>query len=53
MSSLLARRKTLLPFSQAASAETIAAGPHSISEVRAFQMGSAGSENSYIVLLCV
>jgi galactonate dehydratase len=48
MSSLLARRKPLLPFSQ--SAETIATGPHSISEVRAFQMDSAGSENPYVVL---
>jgi galactonate dehydratase len=50
MTSLLARRKSLLQVAHVASTETIATGPHSISEVRAFQMGSAGSENSYVVL---
>jgi len=50
MTSLLARRKPLPLISQAASADTIATVPHSISEVRAFQMGSPGSENSYVVL---
>ena len=50
MDSLLARRKPLLRMAQAAPAPTIATSPHPISEVRAFQMGSAVSGNSYIVL---
>lgn len=50
MTSLMARRKSLLPAVQAASAQTPATGPHPIAEVRAFQMGSPGSGNSYVVL---
>lgn len=50
MSSLSARRKPLPVISQAASAATIATSPHPISEVRAFQMVSAGSEKAYVIL---
>lgn len=50
MNSLLARRKPLLLAAQPASAQTIATSPHPISEVRAFQIGSPGSGNSYVVL---
>lgn len=50
MSSLSARRKPLPAISQAASAATIATSPHPISEVRAFQMVSAGSEKAYVIL---
>lgn len=50
MSSLSAKRKPLSLISQETSAATNAASPHPISEVRAFQMGSAGSENSYVIL---
>lgn len=35
---------------QAGPAETIATSPHPISEVRAFQVGSPGSDESYVVL---
>lgn len=45
------QRRLRLVVAQAASmAETVETSPHSISEVRAFQMGSAGSPNSYVVL---
>ena len=37
-------------FGQAAPAETAATSPHPISEVRAFQMGTPGSEGAYVVL---
>jgi galactonate dehydratase len=50
MTNLLPRRKPLLRFAQPPSPETIATSPHPISEVRAFQMGSPGSGNSYVVL---
>ena len=40
----------MMLFGQAAPAETVATSPHPISEVRAFQMGTAGSEDSYVVL---
>ena len=51
MNSVLAQRKLRLVVAQAAAtAETIATGPHPISEVRAFQMGSPGSADSYVVL---
>jgi len=50
MTSLLARRKSVLLFAQQPSPETIATGPHAIADVRAFQTGSAGAENSYVVL---
>ena len=50
MTSPLARQKLRPLIAQAATAETIASGPHSISEVRAYQMGSPGSEDSYVVL---
>jgi len=48
---VLVRRKLRLLVAQAtATTETIAKGPHPISEVLAYQMGSAGSANSYVVL---
>ncbi len=50
MTNLLARRKPLLTFAQPPSPETIATGPHPIAEVRAFQMGSPDSGNSYVIL---
>lgn len=50
MISVLGRRKPVLLFAQALSAEAIATSPHPISEVNAFQMGSPGSGNSYVVL---
>ncbi len=50
MNTLSARRGPLLPFAQVASAKAIATSPHPISEVRAFQLGSPGSGNSYVVL---
>lgn len=50
MSGLLARRKPLMLLGQAGPAEAIATSPHPISEVRAFQMGSLGSEDRYVVL---
>lgn len=50
MSSILARRKPLLSSAGATAAAAIATSPHPISEVRAFQAGAAGSENSYVVL---
>ena len=51
MNSVLTQRRLRLVAAQAvASAETVARGPHAISEVRAFQMGSAGSPDSYVVL---
>ncbi len=37
-------------FGQAAPAETAATSPHPISEVRAFQMGTPGSEGAYVVI---
>ena len=37
-------------FGQAAPAETAATSPHPISEVRAFQMGTPGAEDAYVVL---
>jgi galactonate dehydratase len=51
MTSVLAREKLRLLISQSVSTvETVATSPHPISEVRAFQMGSAGSSSSYVVL---
>ena len=51
MTSVIAQRRLRLAVQQAAAdAEMIARGPHSISEVQAFQMGSAGSADSYVVL---
>lgn len=50
MTSPLARRSPLLVISQAASAATVATSPHPITEVRAFQMSAASSEESYVVL---
>jgi galactonate dehydratase len=51
MTSVLSRKKLRLLVAQAASsAEMVAMSPHPISEVLAFQMGSAGSSNSYVVL---
>jgi galactonate dehydratase len=50
MNSTLARRASLLPAIQAASVNTVATGPHPISEVRAFQIGSPGTSGSYVVL---
>jgi galactonate dehydratase len=51
MTRVIARRKPPLLVAQvAAAAETVATGPHSISEVRASQIGSPGSGNSYVVL---
>ncbi len=50
MNRVLARRKSLLLFDPAPSADTIATGPHPVSEIRAFQMGSPGSGNSHVIL---
>ncbi len=50
MISPLARRKSCLSFYQAATADNIATGPHPISEVRAYQIGSPGSEIAHVVL---
>jgi galactonate dehydratase len=51
MNRVLVRNKLRLQIAQSMSAvETVATSPHPISEVRAFQMGSAGSSGSYVVL---
>lgn len=51
MTTVLARNKLRLLVAQSVSTvETVATSPHPISEVRAFQMGSAGSSSSYVVL---
>jgi galactonate dehydratase len=51
MNRVLARNKLRLLIAQSvATVETVATGPHPISEVRAFQMGSAGSSGAYVVL---
>jgi galactonate dehydratase len=50
MSSILERRKALLSSAGATVAIEIATSPHPISEVRAFQVGTAGAQNSYVVL---
>ena len=48
--SVLERKKPLLLFAQPPSPETIPTGPHPVAEIRAFQMGSPGSGNSYVIL---
>jgi galactonate dehydratase len=51
MTSVIAQRRIRLVVQQAvADAEMIATGPHGISEVQAFQMGSPGTAESYVVL---
>ena len=51
MNSAIAQRRMRLVVQQAvADAEMVATGPHAISEVQAFQIGSPGSPNSYVVL---
>ncbi len=44
------RRKGLLPLAQIHSADKSAAGPHPISQVRAFAMRPSGTERSYVLL---
>jgi galactonate dehydratase len=50
MNTILARRKALLSSAGAAAAATTATSPHPIAEVRAFQAGTAGAEDAYVVL---
>ncbi|MFP5206176.1 MAG: enolase C-terminal domain-like protein [Acidobacteriota bacterium] len=46
----MARRKSVLSSGGATAGATIATHPHPISEVRAFQAGTPGSEDAYVVL---
>jgi L-alanine-DL-glutamate epimerase-like enolase superfamily enzyme len=50
MVSKVGKRKTLLALGQSPSAATIPAGPHAISDVRAYSVPLSGTKSSYVVL---
>jgi galactonate dehydratase len=48
--SVVARRRALLRYAAAPSADTIATGPDPVAAIRAFQAGTPGSSDTYVVL---